>query len=60
MLSSKDCRDNAAQCVTLGNEAATVEEQNLFFDMARNWTELAERLERRAELQAQLQNAGVH
>jgi hypothetical protein len=59
MMSPNDCRDNAARCVELGNEATSVEEQNLLFDMARRWTEIAERLEQSAVLQAPLRDATV-
>jgi hypothetical protein len=45
MASSKDCHDNAARCVELANGAKTVATQNLFFEMARAWIEVAEQLE---------------
>ena len=59
MANAKDCRKNAARCVELGNEATNVEEQNLLFDMARRWTEVAERLERHAGLAAQPRDVGA-
>jgi hypothetical protein len=54
MASAKDCRDNAALCLVLGNETASAEAQNLLFAMARSWTELAARLERNSTLQVHL------
>ena len=60
MVSSKDCLDNAARCVELGNEARNVEEQNLYFEMARSWTELAGRLERSAGFETQLRDVSIY
>ena len=59
MAGSRDCRENAARCVEFGNEAATVEEQNLFFAMARSWTEIAQRLERSAGFEMQPRDVSV-
>ena len=59
MASAKDCREYAAQCVELGNEAANVEEQNLFFEMGRSWTELAGQLERSAGFETPLRDVSL-
>jgi hypothetical protein len=45
--------------VELGNEAASVESQNLFFAMARCWTEMAEQLERSKGFEARLRKVRV-
>jgi hypothetical protein len=54
MASSKDCHDNAARCVELANAAKTVSAQNLLFEMARAWMELAEQLEQNPALEQRL------
>jgi len=59
VISPKECRENATHCVELGDEAATVEEQNLLFEMARSWTEIAERLERSAGYETQPRDASL-
>jgi hypothetical protein len=60
MVNAKECRESAARCVELGNEAATVETQNLYFEMARSWTELAEELERGAGFETQFREVSIH
>ena len=42
----KECRDRAAQCTRLGNEAVDTATQSAFFEMAQAWQRLAEDLER--------------
>jgi hypothetical protein len=41
----KECRDRAAQCIRLGNEAVDTGTQSAFFEMAQAWQRLAEDLE---------------
>jgi hypothetical protein len=41
----KECRDRAAQCIRLGNEAVDTGTQSAFFEVAQAWQRLAESLE---------------
>jgi hypothetical protein len=48
MLSPKDCRDFAAECVVLANGSVDAEFQSILFNVARSWNNTAAFNEHRA------------
>ena len=46
MADPQDCRENAARCIEMANEAVTTRMQSLMFEMANVWLKLAAELER--------------
>ena len=45
MTESKECRARAAQCIERANSSPNSAEQSIFFEMAKQWLQLAEAYE---------------
>jgi hypothetical protein len=52
MADPKDCRENAACCIEMANDALNTDLQSVLFEMANLWLKLAAELERCADVGA--------
>ena len=53
MSNSKECRDHAARCIEMANEAINTKTQNALFDAAKVWLQLAQNMERGQAIRVQ-------
>ena len=59
MADPKDCRDNAARCIEMANDALDARMQGILFDMANMWLKLAADLERSSTVRARYREVEV-
>jgi hypothetical protein len=59
MADPKECRDNAARCIEMANEALDARMQAVLFEMANMWLKLAADLERSSAVRARYREVEV-